>query len=230
LLFFENQFTHHYFHCFFVFAVSIRVSPVILVRRWVDRSTRNIHAPELYSAMRISVAEAFALSADEAAHFWLYSFTDRFSPLNSRLKITDESAYKAFLQRYHLGYSCELILYVRDSSSPSPHKEPVFLRINTESANETKSSSNHLSPSSSPKDSIGRRMNVKKQCLIRDGEGILGEKIACLFCGTSSVVTYEKGPTSPRYNGEVAHIVSFAVEDREGLLIPECLQIFAMVD
>jgi hypothetical protein len=230
LLFFESQFTHHYFHCFFVFAVSIHVSPLILVRSWNDNILHNIDAPVAYSAMRNIIANAFSLTSDQSLHFWLHYLTDPSAPLQSRKKITDQITYQQFLNRYSLfPGSDQLILYVRDNhSSSSPHKEPVFLRINTESANETKSSSNHLSPSSSPKDSVGRRMEVKKQCLIRDGEGFLGEKVACLFCGDKMVVKYEKGPASPTYNGEVAHIVSFSEKDREGLSIPECLQYFVI--
>ena len=67
-----------------------------------------------------------------------------------------------------------------------------------------------MSPTSSPKDSQGRKMIVKKQCIIRDGEDLKGEKIHCVFCHKMHVVTYDKGPASPKYNGEVAHIVSFA--------------------
>jgi hypothetical protein len=38
--------------------------------------------------MRIAVTAAFSLSFDQSTHFWLYYFTDRFSPLKSRMKIT----------------------------------------------------------------------------------------------------------------------------------------------
>ncbi len=202
------------------------MSRVILVHRWDDNMMHTVRAPDSYLAMRTEITKAFQLTPNQADIFWLYYLLDPSLPLQTRMKVIDQSTYEEFLQRYPVAN--QLILYVRESPTiPSPQKEPVFLRINTTHDPPKQPDSATLSPFTSPKDSEGRRMHVKKQCIVRDGDGIDGKDIHCVFCRKHQIVEYPKGLSSPSYNGEVAHIVSFKKGDREDMPVPDCLKIFA---